>query len=145
MDLALNNLQRLICHKTQQTKPNQTWYLIELILILCVNEWGMYFYWTNRRHTYRWVAVVSWLNYLILALDKYGFITDVFLGIFSHRRANVGRLRTYLHMRSADTSCSQEDLPGVIDDRDKRREKVSEIRVASQIHDDDICKWFVNE
>ena len=24
MDLALNNLQRLICHKTQQTKPNQT-------------------------------------------------------------------------------------------------------------------------
>ena len=24
MDLALNNLQKLICHKTQQTKPNQT-------------------------------------------------------------------------------------------------------------------------
>ena len=24
MDLALNNLQGLICHKTQQTKPNQT-------------------------------------------------------------------------------------------------------------------------
>ena len=24
MDLALNNLQRLTCHKTQQTKPNQT-------------------------------------------------------------------------------------------------------------------------
>ena len=23
MDLMLNNLQRLICHKTQQTKPNQ--------------------------------------------------------------------------------------------------------------------------
>ena len=23
MDLALNNLQRLICHKTQQTKPNR--------------------------------------------------------------------------------------------------------------------------
>ena len=22
MDLALNNLQRLICHKTQQTKPS---------------------------------------------------------------------------------------------------------------------------
>ena len=22
MDLALNNLQKLICHKTQQTKPN---------------------------------------------------------------------------------------------------------------------------
>ena len=25
MDLALNNLQRLICHKTKQTKPNQTY------------------------------------------------------------------------------------------------------------------------
>ena len=24
MDLALNNLQRLICHKIQQTKPNST-------------------------------------------------------------------------------------------------------------------------
>ena len=24
MDLALNNLEMLICHKTQQTKPNQT-------------------------------------------------------------------------------------------------------------------------
>ena len=24
MDLALNNPQTLICHKTQQTKPNQT-------------------------------------------------------------------------------------------------------------------------
>ena len=24
IDLALNNLQRLICHKTQQTKPNQS-------------------------------------------------------------------------------------------------------------------------
>ena len=23
MDLVLNNLQRLICHKTHQTKPNQ--------------------------------------------------------------------------------------------------------------------------
>ena len=26
MDLALNNLQRLICHKTQQTKPNHSLY-----------------------------------------------------------------------------------------------------------------------
>ena len=26
MDLALNNLQELICHKTKQTKPNQTFH-----------------------------------------------------------------------------------------------------------------------
>ena len=25
--MALNNLQRLICHKTHQTKPNQIWFL----------------------------------------------------------------------------------------------------------------------
>ena len=31
MDLALNNLQRLICHKTQQTKPkhNKPWFTEE--------------------------------------------------------------------------------------------------------------------
>ena len=28
MDLALNNLQRLICHKTHQTKPNQSFFKI---------------------------------------------------------------------------------------------------------------------
>ena len=31
MDLALNNLQRLICHKKQQTKPNESLYLESLI------------------------------------------------------------------------------------------------------------------
>ena len=31
MDLALNNLQRLICHKTNQTKPNLTYIHITLI------------------------------------------------------------------------------------------------------------------
>ena len=35
MDLALNNLQRLICHKTQQTKLNQ-----ERKIILCHNLFG---------------------------------------------------------------------------------------------------------
>ena len=27
MDLALNNLQRLLCHKPKQTKPNETKFL----------------------------------------------------------------------------------------------------------------------
>ena len=34
MDLALNNLQRLICHKTQQTKPNQTYNCLLRIIII---------------------------------------------------------------------------------------------------------------
>ena len=33
MDSALNNLQRLICHKTQQIKPNQT--MKDMIIIFC--------------------------------------------------------------------------------------------------------------
>ena len=58
MDLALNNLQRLICHKTQQTKPQQQWltnyktkqnqsknnsnlFISEITYIICVrtNDW----------------------------------------------------------------------------------------------------------
>ena len=38
MDLALNNLQRLICHKTKQTKPNQIItslsYIMHLVTLL---------------------------------------------------------------------------------------------------------------
>ena len=42
MDLALNNLQKLICHKTQQTKPyvSQSIYLsIYLSLFLSIHLW----------------------------------------------------------------------------------------------------------
>ena len=37
MDLALNNLQGLICHKTQQTKPN---------------EWIKTFKWISKNHVF---------------------------------------------------------------------------------------------
>ena len=33
MDLALNNLQRLICHKTQQTKPNHQKVVLDSALL----------------------------------------------------------------------------------------------------------------
>ena len=38
MDLALNNLQRLICHKTHRTKPNNVCVLVSVCecLIVCV-------------------------------------------------------------------------------------------------------------
>ena len=38
MDLALNNLQRLICRKTQQTKPNQTKFIHNLKQIQLVGR-----------------------------------------------------------------------------------------------------------
>ena len=34
MDLALNNIQRLICHKTQQTKPNHVGSIFLIIIII---------------------------------------------------------------------------------------------------------------
>ena len=39
MDLALNNLQRLICHKTQETnQPNQVKILVVVVcILLCAN------------------------------------------------------------------------------------------------------------
>ena len=36
MDLALNNLERLICHKTQQTKPNQTKVVVFLFSVIII-------------------------------------------------------------------------------------------------------------
>ena len=36
MDLALNNLQRLICHKTQQTKPNNKHHKQQAISYNCM-------------------------------------------------------------------------------------------------------------
>ena len=36
IDLALNNLQRLICHKTQTTKPNYSHYNKNLIIIVAL-------------------------------------------------------------------------------------------------------------
>ena len=41
MDLALNNQQRLICHKTHQTKPNQTKKLKVFILKNTENLFGL--------------------------------------------------------------------------------------------------------
>ena len=38
MDLALNNLQRLICHKTQQTKPNLSMGQITVYLFNCMQR-----------------------------------------------------------------------------------------------------------
>ena len=33
MDLALNNLQRLICHKTKQTKPTQSFGIKAIVIM----------------------------------------------------------------------------------------------------------------
>ena len=49
MDLALNNLQRLICHKTQQTKPikqeyntllSLSWHKATIVWCLAMNKFN---------------------------------------------------------------------------------------------------------
>ena len=55
-------------------------------------------------------------------------ISDVLQWTPSHRRAKTGRpARTYRQKLCADTGCSPEDLPEAMDDRERWRERVSDI------------------
>ena len=66
-------------------------------------------------------------------LEKQGWIeSDVLLWTPTHSRANVDWLaKPYLHKCCMDTGYSLEDLPGMIDDRDRWRERVREIHAIS--------------
>ena len=59
-------------------------------------------------------------------------ISDVHLWTPSHGRSKEGRpVRTYIQQLCADTGCSPEDLPKVMDDREVWRETVRNIRADS--------------
>ena len=51
MDLASNNLQKLICHKTQQTKPYQTKPFFKDISIIVGYLMPKLAMWKNRSNT----------------------------------------------------------------------------------------------
>ena len=56
----------------------------------------------------------------------------VYIYICIYGRVKAGRLaRTYIQQLSEDTGCSPEDLPEAIDDREKWRERVRDIRATS--------------
>ena len=56
-------------------------------------------------------------------------ISDVLLWIPTYGRAKAGRpARTYIQQLCEDTGCSPEDLPEVMNDREKWRERVRDIR-----------------
>ena len=75
---------------------------------------------TRSRH-----AVHCWKN-------KDNLLIDILLWTSSHGRARTRRpARTYKPQFSADTGCKLEDLPGEIDDRDRCRKRVREIRASS--------------
>ena len=59
-------------------------------------------------------------------------IRDVLLWIPTHGRAKAGRpARTYIQQLCEDTGCCPEDLPEAMNDREKWRERVRDIRATS--------------
>ena len=58
-------------------------------------------------------------------------ISDVLLWTPSYGRAKTGRpARTYIQQLCEDTGCSPEDLPEAMNDREKWRERVRDIRAG---------------
>ena len=59
-------------------------------------------------------------------------ISDVLLWTPTHGRAKAGRpARTYIQQLCEDTGCCPEDLPEAMNDREKWRERVRDIRATS--------------
>ena len=59
-------------------------------------------------------------------------ISDIFLRTPSHRRAKVGwPAWSYIQRLCADTGCNLEDLPEAIDDWERWRERVRDIRAGN--------------
>ena len=59
-------------------------------------------------------------------------ISDVLLWTPTHARAKARRpARTYIHQLCEDTGCCPEDLPEAMNDREKWRERVRDIRATS--------------
>ena len=64
-------------------------------------------------------------------------IRDVLLWTLTHGRAKAGRsARTYIQQLCEDTGCCPEDLPEAMNDREKWRERVRDIRATAR-HDAD--------
>ena len=63
--------------------------------------------------------------------SKDKIISDVLLWTPAYGQAKAGRpARTYIQQLCEDTGCSPEDLPEVMNDREKWRERVSDIRAS---------------
>ena len=60
-----------------------------------------------------------------------GLISDVLVWTPTYDRAKAGRpARTYIHQLCEDTGCNPEDLPEAMNDREKWRERVRDIRAG---------------
>ena len=106
----------------------------------------LYFYLINKRNPYRWVSVVYWLNYLILAVDLRGSTMQHQVKRAVGLRLGFSCLHNIHHAASHGfwgSTCrlekyllSLEGLPEAMDDRERERE--SERPLLSARHDEDI-------
>ena len=72
------------------------------------------------------------LDTSLLNTQKYELISDVLLWTPTHGLAKAGwPARTYIQQLCEDTGCCPEDLPETINDREKWRERVRDIRATS--------------
>ena len=63
--------------------------------------------------------------------SRYELISDVLLWTPTYSRAKAGRpARTYIQQLYEDTGCSPEDLSEAMNDREKWRERVRDIRAS---------------
>ena len=63
--------------------------------------------------------------------SKDELVSDVLLWTLTYGRAKVGQpARTYIRQLCEDTGCSPEDLPEAMNDREKWRERVRDIRAG---------------
>ena len=68
----------------------------------------------------------------------------VLIWIPTHGRAKAGRpARTYIQQLCEDTGCSPEDLPEAMNDREKWRERVRDIRARHDDDDDDAKRSYL--
>ena len=65
--------------------------------------------------------------------SKYELISDVLLWTPSYGQAKAGRsARTYIQQLCEDTGCRPEDLPEAMNDREKWRERVRDMRASGR-------------
>ena len=74
--------------------------------------------------------------------SKDELISDVLLWTPAYGQAKAGRpARTYIQQLCEDTGCNPEDLPKVMNDREKWRERVRDIRAGGTIW----WWWWLNQ
>ena len=84
MDLVLNNLQRLICHKTQQTKPEVDLRNLMVVKIQILKNYE------KKKKMNEWECIIAYFLLIMIFCNQFywKFIVVIFQFLFAPR---VGR------------------------------------------------------